>query len=250
MDKETLNAKNGSHSANLLATNVNGLLISKILDKNITYDRAKKILAAAGHGWRIPTLAEFCEILEREGVDALAEWLGTKTPTMTDIFVQSFNRQDDVNTISIDGRHLACNIREAAKERGMGDWFADVVLVKTDISTRAYNVASRLANDAVKEIKYLLESHNVKSLDFDAYRGKCRVEDFDYIVQNDDYDSNALCGITMEESGNIYLLDENGNDEIIDSFRCDLEVDIYELVKTIMDLVDKGELELHEYLSK
>lgn len=236
MEKETLN--------------VNGLLISKILANNVTYDKAKTILAAAGHGWRIPTLAEFCEILEREGVDALAEWLGTKTPTMTDIFVQSFDRQDDVNTISIDGRHLACNVCNAAKERGMSDWYADVVLVKTDISTRAYNVASRLANDAVKEIRYLLESHNVKSLDFDAYRGKCRVEDYDYIVQNDDYDRNALCGITMTESGNIYLLDANGNDDIIDGFRCDLEIDIYELVKTIMDLVDNGELELHEYLSE
>lgn len=237
MEKETLNA--------------NGLLISKILANNVTYDRAKTILAAAGHGWRIPTLAEFYEILERDGVDVLTEWLGIKTPTLfTEIFVQSFDSQYDVNTISIDGRHLTCNVCNAAKVRGMSDWFADVVLVKTDISTRAYNVASRLANDAVKEIRYLLESHNVKSLDFDAYRGKCRVEDYDYIVQNDDYDRNALCGITMTESGNIYLLDANGNDDIIDGFRCDLEVDIYELVKTIMDLVDKGELELHEYLSE
>lgn len=224
MEKETLST-NGSHSARLLTNNV-------------TYDRAKTVLAAAGHGWRIPTLAEFCEILERDGVDALTEWLGIKAPTMTGIFVQSFDRQDDVNTISIDGRHLSCNVCNAAKERGMSDWFADVVLVKTDISTRAYNVASRLANDAVKEIRYLLESHNVKSLDFDAYRGKCCVEDY------------ALCGITMTESGNIYLLDTDGNDEIIDGFRYDFEIDIYELVKTIMDLVDNGELELHEYLDE
>lgn len=236
MEKETLN--------------VNGLLISKILDKNVTYDRAKTVLAAAGHGWRIPTLAEFCEIMERDGVDALSEWLGTKTPTMTDIFVQSFDRQDDVNTISIDGRHLACNVCNAAKERGMGGWLADVVLVKTDISTRAYNVASRLANDAVKEIKYLLESHNVKSLDFDAYRGKCRIEDYDYIVQTDyDYDDNSLCGIYLKDD-TLYVAESNGSDLYLDSYRCDLEIDIYELVKTIMDLVDNGEFELHEYLSE
>lgn len=247
MDKETLNAKNGSHSANLLTTKVNGLLISKILANNVTYDRAKKVLAAAGQGWRIPTLAEFFEILERVGKDGLAEAVGTTTPTMTDIFVQSIDREDDITTISIDGRHLACNVCNAAKERGMGDWLADVVLVKTDISERSYKLAADFANQAVNEIKYLLKSHNVTGLDFDKYRGKCRIEDYDYIVSmTDEYDTNSLCGIYIANDC-IYVADSNGNDDFIDSYRCDLEVDLYELVKTIFEQVDKGELEIYEY---
>lgn len=232
MDKETLK--------------VNGLLISKTLAKNVNYDKAKEILAAAGHGWRIPTLAEFFEILERVGKDGLAEAVGTTTPTMTDIFVQSIDREDDISTISIDGRHLACNVCNAAKERGMGDWFADVVLVKTDISTRAYCLASRYANEAVNEIKHLLKFHNASGLDFDKYRGKCRIEDYDYIVQTDDDDFNMLCGIYLANDC-IYIADSNGNDDLIDSYRCDLEVDLYDLVKEIFDQVDKGELEIYEY---
>ena len=247
MDKETLNAKNGSHSAALWTRKVNGLLISKILAKNVNYDKAKEILAAAGHGWRMPTLAEFFEILERVGKDGLAEAVGTTTPTMTDIFVQSIDREDDISTISIDGRHLACNICNAAKERGMGDWFADVVLVKTDIGERSFKFAQRFANEASEEIKQLLKSYNVIGLDFDKYRGKCRIEDYDYIVQTDyDYDDNSLCGIYLKDD-TLYVAESNGSDLYLDSYRCDLEVELYELVKTIFEQVDNGELELYEY---
>ena len=73
-----------------------------------------------------------------------------------------------------------------------------------------------------------------------------RIEDYDYIVETDDDDFNMLCGIYLANDC-IYVADSNGNDDLIDSYRCDLEVDLYDLVKTIFDQVDKGELEIYEY---
>ena len=124
---------------------------------------------------------------------------------------------------------------------------AHVVLVRTDISERHYHFAQRYANEAGDRIKQLLKSHNVIGLDFDKYRGKCRIEDYDYIVQTDyDYDDNSLCGIYLKDD-KLNVADSNGSDLYFDTYRCDLEVDLYDLVKNMFKQIDKGELELYEY---
>lgn len=226
---------------------VNGLLISKFMGVNVNYDTAKAILAKAGHGWRIPTLAEFFEIRANVSDGELDEWFGANWFSMIDIFVQSIDNKDDINTISLDGQHLSCNVLKQVQSSGLVQVLANVVLVKTHIGTRAYCLASRYANEAVEDIKSLLKSHNAIGLDFDKYRGKCRIEDYDYIVQTGyEYDSNMLCGIYIKDD-NVYVAESNGNDTLLDTYRSDLEVDLWELVNTIFNSIDEGKLELYEY---
>lgn len=226
---------------------INGLEITKFLGVNVDYGTAVNILKKLGDGWRFPTLAEFFEIKESVTDEKLAEWFGTNLFGMTDFYVQSINDKEDINLISLDGVHLSCNILRQIKERGLSVWLSNAFFVKTDISEREYHFAKRYADEAGERIKQLLKSHNIIGLDFDKYRGKCRVEDYDYIVQTDyDFDDNSLCGIYLKDD-KLYVAEGNGGDLYFDSYRCDLEVDLCDLVENIFEQIDKGELEIYEY---
>ena len=226
---------------------INGLEITKFLGVNVDYGTAVNILKKLGDGWRFPTLAEFFEIKESVTDEKLAEWFGTNLFKMTDFYVQSINDKEDINLISLDGVHLSCNILRQIKERGLSVWLSNAFFVKTDISERQYHFAKRYANEAVDRIKHLLEIHNVIGLDLDKYRPECRVDDYDYIVQTDyEYDDNMLCGIYLKD-GRVYVAESEGNDIMLDSYRCDLEVDLCDLIEDIFEGVDKGKLQIYEY---
>ena len=226
---------------------INGLEITKFLGVNVDYGTAVNILKKLGDRWRFPTLAEFFEIKESVTDEKLAEWFGTNLFKMTDFYVQSINDKEDINLISLDGVHLSCNILRQIKERGLSVWLSNAFFVRTDISERAFKLAQRYANEASEEIKRLLKSHNIIGLDFNKYRGKCRIEDYDYIVKTDyDFDDNSLYGIYLKDD-KLYVADSNGGDLYLDSYRCDLEVELYDLVKNIFEQIDKNELEIYEY---
>lgn len=226
---------------------INGLEITKFLGVNVDYGTAVNILKKLGDRWRFPTLAEFFEIKESVTDEKLAEWFGTNLFKMTDFYVQSINDKEDINLISLDGVHLSCNILRQIKERGLSVWLSNAFFVRTDINERAFKFAQRYANEASEEIKRLLKSHNIIGLDFNKYRGKCRIEDYDYIVKTDyDFDDNSLYGIYLKDD-KLYVADGNGGDLYLDSYRCDLEVELYDLVKNIFEQIDKNELEIYEY---